>query len=79
LVAIGWGFGAAIVLTVLPLTESAEDINMVLSGMYYALMCKEAPQAIDPATLEAKEAEEIDDATPEKAVEEPAPAAEEEA
>jgi urea-proton symporter len=74
LVAIAWGFGAAIILAILPLTESAEDINMVLSGIYYAIICKEAPQAVDPATLEEKEAKEIsDDATPEKET----PAAEE--
>lgn len=67
LVAIAWGFGAAIVIAVLPLTESSEDINMVLSGIYYSLICKEAPQAVDPATLEEKEAKELsDDATPDK-------------
>jgi len=34
LVAIAWGFGAALVITVLPLVESADDINMVLSGIW---------------------------------------------
>jgi SSS family transporter len=34
LVAIGWGFGAAIIITVLPLTESSEDIGMALTGMW---------------------------------------------
>jgi urea-proton symporter len=33
LVSIVWGFGAAIIITLLPLTESSEDINRVLSGM----------------------------------------------
>eukprot|EP00543_Licmophora_paradoxa_P000345 CAMPEP_0202441512 /NCGR_PEP_ID=MMETSP1360-20130828/1067_1 /ASSEMBLY_ACC=CAM_ASM_000848 /TAXON_ID=515479 /ORGANISM="Licmophora paradoxa, Strain CCMP2313" /LENGTH=724 /DNA_ID=CAMNT_0049056549 /DNA_START=45 /DNA_END=2219 /DNA_ORIENTATION=- len=33
LVAIAWGFGAALVITVLPLTESSEDIMAVLAGM----------------------------------------------
>lgn len=67
LVAIGWGFGAAIVITVLPLTESAEDINRVLSGIYHWMIHKEAPQAVDPSTLEEKEAKDLaDDVIPEK-------------
>jgi urea-proton symporter len=33
LVSIAWGFGAAIVIAILPLTESADDINRVFSGM----------------------------------------------
>ncbi|KAL3922222.1 MAG: hypothetical protein SGILL_002320 [Bacillariaceae sp.] len=74
LVAIAWGFGAAIIITVLPLVESAEDINMVLSGIFHSLMCKEAPQAEDP-NLEAKDEKEVSEDTPEK---EPAAAAEEE-
>ena len=67
LVAIAWGFGAAIIITILPLVESAEDINMVLSGIFYSLICKEAPQAVDPATLEAKEEKELSEDTPDKA------------
>jgi urea-proton symporter len=74
LVAIGWGFGAAIVITVLPLSESAEDINMVLSGIYHALICKEARQAVDPAILEEKEAKDLLDDAP---LEKETPAAEE--
>ncbi|KAL3914438.1 MAG: hypothetical protein SGARI_000120 [Bacillariaceae sp.] len=69
LVAIAWGFGAAIIITVLPLVESAEDINMVLSGIFYSLICKEAPQATDPAELEAKEEKELSEETPDKAAE----------
>lgn len=34
LLAIAWGYGAAIIITVLPLTESADDINRALSGIY---------------------------------------------
>ena len=36
LVAIAWGFGAAITITVLPLTESSEEINQVLLGIYHS-------------------------------------------
>ena len=56
LIAIAWGFGAAIIITVLPLSESAEDINTVLSGLYNTLTGREAVQAQDPAA--AKEVEE---------------------
>lgn len=48
LVSIGWGFGAAIVTTVLPLTESAEDINTVLSGMFNMITGRKPVQATDP-------------------------------
>ena len=48
LVAIAWGFGAALVITILPLTESAEDINMVLSGMFNKLTGRTPQQAEDP-------------------------------
>jgi urea-proton symporter len=67
LVAIGWGFGAAIIIAILPLTESAEDINMVLSGIYHWIVSKKAPQAVDPGNLEEKEAKDLlDDTTPDK-------------
>lgn len=33
LVAIAWGFGAALIIAILPLVESADDINKVLGGM----------------------------------------------
>jgi len=48
LVAIAWGFGAAIVITVIPLTESSEEINTVLSGMYNKITGREPVQAKDP-------------------------------
>lgn len=54
--AIAWGFGAAIIITVLPLTESSEDINMVLSGVFNAIFHREAHRAIDP---NAKEKDEV--------------------
>jgi Na+/proline symporter len=41
LVAIAWGFGAALIITVLPLVESADDINMVLGGLVNAITGKE--------------------------------------
>eukprot|EP00529_Nitzschia_sp_RCC80_P014810 CAMPEP_0113486738 /NCGR_PEP_ID=MMETSP0014_2-20120614/25149_1 /TAXON_ID=2857 /ORGANISM="Nitzschia sp." /LENGTH=717 /DNA_ID=CAMNT_0000380415 /DNA_START=112 /DNA_END=2265 /DNA_ORIENTATION=- /assembly_acc=CAM_ASM_000159 len=78
LLAIAWGFGAALIITVLPLTESAEDINMVLSGIWYSLICKEAPQAEDP-NLENEEEEPAKEVeTPEKDEETPAEAEKEE-
>ena len=49
LVAIGWGFGAAIIITFLPLIESSEEISTALSGLFYFIICKDAPQATDPA------------------------------
>ena len=69
LVAIAWGFGAAITITVLPLTESSEDINTVLSGMFSCITGKEMPQAEDP---NEKVADEEEEAAPEKEVEEEA-------
>jgi len=43
LVAIAWGFGAAIVITVLPLTESQEDIFRVTNGMWSVMTGKGKP------------------------------------
>jgi Na+/proline symporter len=48
LVAIAWGFGAAIIITFLPLIESSEEISTALSGLFYFIICKEAPQVVDP-------------------------------
>ena len=50
LVAIAWGFGAAIIITVLPLTESSEDINTVLSGIYNKITGRGAVRAEEPAS-----------------------------
>jgi len=47
LVAIAWGFGAAIVITILPLTESSEDIEMALTGMWNALTCRQPERPAD--------------------------------
>jgi Na+/proline symporter len=80
LVAIAWGFGAAIVITVLPLTESAEDIDTVLSGMFNACCGRKAdhhlgnPDAADAAAKEVSEedesAEKVDELGAVEAVEE---------
>jgi len=73
LVAIAWGFGAAIVITILPLSESAEDINMVLSGLYNKATGRTPVQAEDSNeadvdekkdAIESVESVEIDDSTP---------------
>jgi SSS family transporter len=72
LVAIAWGFGAALVITILPLTESAEDISMVLSGVFYAVTGREPRRAEDPAEAVAAEkeiSEEMDKADAEVAAE----------
>ena len=37
LIAIGWAFGASLVITILPLVESADDINMVFGGIKNAI------------------------------------------
>lgn len=60
LVAIAWGFGSAIIITFLPLIESSEEILTALSGMYYMVTGKEAPQATEPG-LEEKEAKVLED------------------
>ena len=61
LVSIAWGFGAALVITIKPLTESSEEINTVLSGLFNWVFCRTPVQAKDP---NAKVLE--DDDTPEK-------------
>ena len=63
LVAIAWGFGAALIITVLPLVESADDINQVLSGLMYSATGGTAPERPD---LVAQEEAEDKAAEPEK-------------
>jgi hypothetical protein len=46
--AIAWGFGAALIVTILPVQESSEDIGVVLSGVYNALFNKGAHRTNDP-------------------------------
>ena len=72
LIAIAWGFGAAIIITVLPLSESAEDINTVLSGIFNTVTGREAVQAEDPAAAKEVEAEEEEPAKEEVVAEEEA-------
>lgn len=60
LVSIAWGFGAAIVITFLPLFESQEEIGKVCSGMFNFGMCKKV------------ESEEFAEEEPVKEVDEPA-------
>lgn len=52
LVAIAWGFGAAIVLTILPLSESMDDIGLAFTGMVNALLCR---NTLTPANLVVEE------------------------
>jgi len=46
LVAIAWGFGAALIITVLPIMESSEEILKVLSGMWGWMTGRGLPDAI---------------------------------
>jgi len=72
LVAIAWGFGAAIIITLLPLVESSEEIATAMSGMFYFITRREAPKANDPGIeeQEAKELAEESDAEPAEKTEE---------
>jgi hypothetical protein len=59
----GWAFGAAIIITVLPLTESSENINQVLSGILNAVLRRE-PRNL--AISRPDEEVNLDDAEPAK-------------
>jgi Na+/proline symporter len=61
LIAIAWGFGAAIVITALPLTESAEDIDTVLSGMYNAVFRRDADHHLDNPDATSSAPKEVSD------------------
>jgi len=80
LVSIAWGFGAAIVITFLPLFESQDEIGKVCSGILNYLLCKKG-DAADYAEEEAEPVKEVDEPAvePVKEVEgeEPAKAEEE--
>ena len=73
LVAILWGFGAAIVITVLPLVESQQEIGQGLSGFKNYITGKhgDAADFVEPADDKAKALEDEEAAVPEK-VDEPA-------
>lgn len=62
LLAIAWGFGAAIVITILPLFESQDDIFAVLGGVKNSMM------GTTENTVDAVKAKEVDE--PEEPVEE---------
>lgn len=64
LLAIAWGFAAAITMFVLPLSESSEEINRVLSGLFSAVTGIKMRQAEDPN--EKVKEEEDEDVTPVK-------------
>lgn len=67
LVSIAWGFGAAIVITFLPLFESQDEIGSVFSGMMNYLMCKKSDSAeyVEEEVKEVEEAEPVKEAEPE--------------
>jgi SSS family transporter len=58
LIAIAWGFGAALVITILPLLESSDEILGVLGGMWRAITGKPEPEEETPEETPAKEIEE---------------------
>jgi hypothetical protein len=67
LVAIAWGFGAAIVIALLPLIESSEEIGTALSGIIGMILCKDKAPAAEPALEEAEGKELAEDSDePEK-------------
>jgi len=61
LVAIVWGFGAAVVIVVLPLTESSEEIGKVISGIMNIILCRKPEEGVwasgQPAETTEKEIE----------------------
>jgi hypothetical protein len=75
LVAIAWVFGAAIIITILPLTESSEDIGMAVTGMLNFLLCRtpddRTPEGYNEEEVAAKSLADDDeaDATPNKEAE----------
>jgi hypothetical protein len=76
LVSIAWGFGAAIVITFLPLFESQDEIGKVCSGMLNYFLCKKV-DGEHYAEEEAEPVKEVDE--PVKEVDEEPAKAEEEA
>lgn len=69
MVAIAWGFGSAIIITVLPLSESADEINMVLSGLFNWITGREPnrPHPDEEKELDTTKGADIDDTTHVKA------------
>lgn len=52
--AIAWGFGGALVISLLPLTESSAEILKVTSGLYTYFTGKEFPSEEDPVVEPSK-------------------------
>jgi len=63
LLAIAWGFGAALVITLLPLVESASDINKVFSGVFNCILGREGnnPEEEEPLEEYKDKSEEADE------------------
>eukprot|EP00934_Nitzschia_sp_Nitz4_P001749 Nitzschia sp. Nitz4//scaffold454_size8830//428//2827//NITZ4_009112-RA/size8830-augustus-gene-0.5-mRNA-1//-1//CDS//3329552282//1749//frame0 len=57
LLSIGWGFGAAMVVTILPLSESADDISLALTGMMNFFTGKKAPAEEEEKIKETAQAD----------------------
>jgi SSS family transporter len=74
LVSIVWGFGAAIVITFLPLIESSTEILKAIDGLINIITCRGPPTPAEEAEDEVAPVKEIDDVV-EKEVETPDAAA----
>jgi urea-proton symporter len=72
LVAIAWGFGAGLILTILPLTESSEEIATVLSGLYNLTFHRKPQRAEDPNAPKEISEDDVPEKEPEEeSIEEP--------
>jgi hypothetical protein len=69
LVSIAWGFGAAIIITVLPLAESQDDIGMVLTGLFNRITGRAAH--VPAAAAQAKEDVKVIEEPEAEVIEEP--------
>jgi hypothetical protein len=78
LISLAWGFGGAIVITVLPLVESSEDINRVIFGVWNSIRGVEVEETEDenarkPLETTDKQMDEVEDkssdVTPDKNLE----------
>lgn len=67
LVSIAWGFGAAIIITVLPLTESQEDITKIITGMFSCCLGRQMPNVTEK-DAEHRVDETVDVTAPQKLV-----------
>jgi len=74
LVAIAWGFGAALAITIIPLLESKDEIYGILNGIYCWMTGKEPIESADELAHDKFAADDSED-TPLKEPDEEAPAA----